>query len=80
MTLFNIQENDRFNKDVASYDKMKRLEQQQRKNMIMEKHKLAALERDAIRWERMEEEERRQEARQEFKRNVLLQGKRNMNG
>jgi hypothetical protein len=56
------------------------MEELQKKQLIQEKHKLEALERDAKRWEKMEYEEKRATEKQEFKREVLLQGKRNYNG
>lgn len=46
----------------------------------MEKHRLEQLERDAKRWEKMDHEEKKAEMKQDFKREVLKQGKRNHNG
>jgi hypothetical protein len=73
-------ENERFNKDFAAYEKARREQEKQKRELALEQHKIQALERDATSWEKMEELEKKAEAKQEFKRNVLQQGKRNMNG
>jgi len=40
-------EQDRFQKDFASYDKQKRAEEYRKKDMINEKHRIEALERES---------------------------------
>lgn len=75
-----VVENERFDKDFAVHDKQKRNQDMLTKEMIHEKHRLEALERDAKRWEAMEREEIRADQKQEYKKQIFLQGKHNMNG
>jgi len=78
-TLF-INENERFDKDFAVHDKNQRNQEKLAKEMIQEKHRLEALERDARRWEEMDRADIKAEQRQEYKKQVFTQGKHNMNG
>lgn len=48
--------------------------------MITEKHRIEALEREAQKWERIEKESEKEAVKREFHKQVLLAGKRNMNG
>jgi len=56
------------------------MEDKFQKDLIYEKHRLETLERDAQRWEKMEQEQARNQEIQEFKKQVFLQGKHNMSG
>jgi len=73
-------ENERFDKDFAVHDRNQRQKERMFKDMALEKHRLAGLERDAQRWEKMEHEANRADQVQEFKRQVFLHGKHNMSG
>jgi len=44
-------EQDRFNKDFAIYDKKRRADEYRKKDMINEKHRIEALERESKRFE-----------------------------
>ncbi len=48
--------------------------------MINEKHRIEALEREAIKWDRIEKEAEKEVNKKEYHKQVLLAGKRNMNG
>lgn len=48
--------------------------------MINEKHRIEALEREARKWERIEQEADKELIKKEYHHQVLLAGKRNMNG
>jgi len=75
-----INENERFDKDFAVHDRNKRMEDKYNKDIIYEKHRLANLERDSQRWEKMEHEQERANEIQEYKKKIFLQGKHNMSG
>ena len=48
--------------------------------MINEKHRIEALEREALKWEKIEKEAEKEVIKKEYHQQVLLAGKRNMNG
>ena len=48
--------------------------------MITEKHRIEALEREAKKWDKIEKESEKEAIKREFHKEVLLAGKRNMNG
>jgi len=56
------------------------MEEKLQKDLIYEKHRLEGLERDAQRWEKMEQEHARHHEIQDYKKKVFLQGKHNMSG
>lgn len=74
------QENERFDKDFASYDKKVREQKFLSKEMINEKHRIEALEREAQKWEKIEKEAEKELIKKDYHRQVLQAGKRNMNG
>ena len=73
-------ENVRFDKDFAIHDKKKRMEEQYRKVLALEKQRLERLNRDAQRWEDMERQEMREDARMAYKTEVFKVGKKNASG
>jgi len=50
------------------------------KEMINEKHRIEALEREATKWDKIEKEAENEAIKKEYHKQVLLAGKRNMNG
>ena len=48
--------------------------------MINEKHRIEALEREAIKWDRIEKEAEKEVIKKEYHKQVLQAGKRNTNG
>lgn len=75
-----LPENERFDKDFASHDKKVREQKFLHKEIVNEKHRIEALERESQKWERIENQSEKERQKIEFHQQVLLAGKRNMNG
>ncbi|CDW85399.1 UNKNOWN [Stylonychia lemnae] len=75
-----LPDNDRFNKDFASHDKMVREQQHKQKMEVIEKKRVEKYERDLKRWEFMDEESERQSKRIEQMNDKYLTGQRNKGG
>eukprot|EP00331_Platyophrya_macrostoma_P028267 CAMPEP_0176436966 /NCGR_PEP_ID=MMETSP0127-20121128/18318_1 /TAXON_ID=938130 /ORGANISM="Platyophrya macrostoma, Strain WH" /LENGTH=201 /DNA_ID=CAMNT_0017820457 /DNA_START=71 /DNA_END=676 /DNA_ORIENTATION=- len=75
-----VTENERFDKDFAIHDKKRRMEEQYKKDLAMEKQRLERLNRDAQRWEEMAQQEAREDARMAYKTEVFKVGKKNTSG
>lgn len=73
-------ETERFGPDFATYEYRRRMDQDYKKKLQLEQHRLNLLERDAKKLSQIEEEEQRAVARHGFKQQVLSAGKKNKNG
>ena len=75
-----ISENERFDKDFAVYDKRQRENERMKKDMIVEKHRLEKLEREAEKWEKIEKQMDYERQKKEFHGDTHQKFKRNGNG
>eukprot|EP00347_Sterkiella_histriomuscorum_P000657 403374998 len=75
-----LPDNDRFNKDFASHDKMIREQQHKAKMEAIEQKRVEKYERDLKRWEFMDEENQRQSQRIQAMNDKYLTGQRNKGG
>lgn len=72
-------ENSRFDKDFAVHDRNVRSDNLNKKDLITEKHRLDALERETLKWTRMENEYEKERNKMEKKRQIFTEAKRNSN-
>ena len=75
-----LPENERFDHNFSAYDKRKREGLRQRREDHIEQTRVPNLEREQKKWEFMQSEQQIKQNNLDFKKEVLLMGKRNTNG